>query len=208
MRAAHPLTGILLAAGQGRRFGADKLLAPLPSGEALALAAARKLRDGLRQAAGDRVRLLAVLRPEQILLAGLLTQAGYDVVLSDEARTGMGRSLAQGVAASREAEGWLVALADMPAILPGTIARVAEALRNGASLAAPFHGGRRGHPVGFSQAWREELLALEGDAGARHLLQNAGPALLRIATDDSGVLMDVDTPMDINALKGNDTRLH
>src|SRR5574337_1749128 len=93
-----PLAGILLAAGQGTRFGGDKLLATLPDGEALALAAARHLREGL----GPDALLLAVLRPEQVELAGLLSTAGYQPVVRAEARAGMGRSIALAGARSEE----------------------------------------------------------------------------------------------------------
>lgn len=192
------LVGILLAAGRATRYGADKLLAPLPSGETLALAAARHLVEGL----GPGARLLAVLRPEQAELGEGLGAAGFELVVSDEARAGMGRSLALAVAASPEAGGWLVALADMPAIRPETIAQVAAALGAGASIAAPFHAGRRGHPVGFAASWRDALTRLDGDIGARDLLRKAGDTLQRIETDDPGVLLDIDTRDDFAMLRG------
>lgn len=195
MNSRPPLVGILLAAGRATRYGADKLLARLPSGQALALAAARNLRDGL----GEKARLLAVLRPEQTELGEQLAAAGFELVASDETRAGMGRSLALAVAASQDARAWLVALADMPAIAPATIALVAAALQSGASLAAPFHHGRRGHPVGFAAAWRAVLLGLDGDVGARNLLCKAGD-LVKLATDDEGVLLDIDTPGDMAGL--------
>jgi molybdenum cofactor cytidylyltransferase len=194
---AAPLVGILLAAGRGTRFGSDKLVARLPGGEALALAAARHLQEGL----GDGAGLLAVLRPEQAELGERLAEAGYELVVSEEARAGMGRSLALAVTASPDAGGWLVALADMPAIRPQIIAQVAAALGPGASIAAPFHAGRRGHPVGFAATWRDALMRLDGDIGARDLLRQAGDTLLRIETDDPGVLLDVDTRDDLAILR-------
>jgi molybdenum cofactor cytidylyltransferase len=196
--AGRTLTGILLAAGHATRYGADKLLTPLPSGEPLALAAARHLRQGL----GSDARLLAVLRPEQTELGERLAAAGFELVVGDEARAGMGHSLALAVDASPDAGGWLVALADMPAIQPQTIAQVAAALAAGASIAAPFHAGRRGHPVGFAASWRDALARLAGDIGARDLLRGAGDTLLRIETDDPGVVLDIDTPDDFATLQG------
>lgn len=194
--------GILLAAGRASRFGADKLLAPLQSGELVAVAAARHLRQGLGDGGDPSGRLLAVLRPEQAELCEQLAAAGYELVVSDEARAGMGRSLALAVAASPDAGGWLVALADMPAIRPRTITQVAATLAAGASIAAPFHAGRRGHPVGFAASWRGALTRLDGDIGARDLLREAGDTLVRIETDDGGVLLDVDTPGDLARLNG------
>lgn len=187
------ISGVLLAAGQGRRFGADKLLQPLADGTPVAVAAAR----ALRAACPDS---LAVLRPEQDALAVLLEAEGLAVVRCTAAHGGMGHSLAAGVAASVGADGWLVALADMPRIQVATLGRVAAAIAGGAALAAPVFAGRRGHPVGFAARWQSALLALEGDEGARAILRQHAALLHTLASDDPGVLQDVDTPADLAAL--------
>ena len=185
-----PIVGVLLAAGQGRRFGSDKLLHLLDDGTPLAVASARKLKEACPRA-------IAVLRPEQTTLAALLIAEGLEVVICPEASAGMGHSLAAGVAASLEAAGWLVALADMPFVQVATLRSVADALATGAALAAPFHNGQRGHPVAFAARWRDQLLALTGDEGARAVVGNNRGLLSRIDTADAGVLRDVDTPQDL-----------
>lgn len=188
------IVGVLLAAGFSRRFGADKRWQPLADGTPLALASACKLR-----AACDEV--VVVLRPEDAVLAEAVAGLGCRPLPFAGAVEGMGSSLAAGVTASREAEGWLVALADMPAIAPATYALLVAGLRQGAPLIAPSHQGQRGHPVGFSRHWRDELLALHGDQGARSLLQTHAVALRRVAVDDPGILLDIDAPADLAALK-------
>lgn len=185
-----PIIGLLLAAGQGRRFGSDKLLHPLDDGTPMAVRAARSLKAACPGS-------IAVLRPEQTVLAGLLAEEGLQPVFCAAARGGMGHSLAAGVAASPAAGGWLVALGDMPFIQPQTLLQVARALEAGASLAAPWLNGQRGHPVGFAACWRAELLALAGDAGARDILGRHARAMVRIETTDGGILRDVDTPGDL-----------
>jgi len=185
---------LLLAAGHGRRFGADKLVAPLPDGTPLVLATARAL-----LAAGARV--LAVVRDDDAAGQGagalLRDHLGVEVIGCAEAALGMGHSIACGVRHSPAADGWLVALADMPFVQPGTIAALQDALASGASLAAPGHNGRRGHPVGFARRWRESLSALSGDSGARGLLAAHPDALTLIDVDDPGVFIDIDRPEDI-----------
>ena len=84
----------------------------------------------------------------------------------------------------------------MPWIRVETIAAVAAAVGAGATLAAPVHGGVRGHPVGFGAACGPALAALADDFGARSLVAAHAGALLRIDVDDPGVLRDVDTPRD------------
>lgn len=181
------IVGVLLAAGAGRRFGADKRRALLADGTPLAAAAAQKLRAACE-------RTLVVVRADDPAPPAF---PGCELVRSDAARRGMGHSLAAGVAASPHAAGWLVALADMPFIEPSSYRAVVAALRAGAALAQPVHAGVAGHPVGFAAGWFAQLVALAGDAGARALIRDAGAARVLCAVDDAGIHRDVDTPADL-----------
>ena len=103
------LTGILLAAGSGARFGGAKLLAPLPAaahgvgaGTAIGVAACRHLVSALPD-------VVAVVRPGDSILAAELRAAGARVVECLRADEGMGASLACGVVEARDADGWVVA---------------------------------------------------------------------------------------------------
>ncbi|WP_265949434.1 nucleotidyltransferase family protein [Dechloromonas sp. A34] len=185
------IVGILLAAGQGSRFGSDKLLHSLPDGTPLAVAAARNLCLACN-------RVIAILRPGSDFLAGLLSAAGCETVICPDAESGMGYSLAAGVKASPSAAGWLVALADMPFIAPASHQAVAASLRAGASLAAGAYQGRRGHPVGFAGRWFEQLAALTGDQGGKSILEAHRQELTLCPVDDPGVLRDIDRPADLS----------
>lgn len=183
--------GLLLAAGRSLRFGADKLLHPLPDGTPVALASARALLAGVPRA-------LALVNGDNPTLENLLREAGLELVVVSNREEGMGTSLATGVAASPQADGWIVALADMPFIQPETVARVRGALAAGAPLAAPYYRGRRGHPVAFAGRFQAELLALSGDTGARTVLECHLEDLVRLDCADPGVLLDIDTPQDLD----------
>lgn len=185
MRAAGELVGIVLAAGRSTRFGGDKLLHALPDGTPMTLASAAALRAVLP-------RTLAVVGTHNPALTALFAAHGIETTIAEDADSGMGASLAAGIAATADAGGWLVALGDMPYIQRDTVARVADALRAGARLAAPAHQGKRGHPVGFSARFREELLALRGDEGARSILLRHAADLVWLDCGDPGVLVDVD----------------
>ncbi|MBI2316568.1 MAG: nucleotidyltransferase family protein [Betaproteobacteria bacterium] len=185
--------GILLAAGSSTRFGSNKLLHKLPDGTPIAAAAARNLRSALP-------RTIAVVRPGARRLAQLLREAGCAVVTSRNAANGMGASLASGVRASSDADGWVVALADMPFIRPASIKAVAARLAQGAAIAAPSLAGRRGHPVGLARRFRGDLLGLRGDQGARALLERHSEQIRLIESDDPGVLRDIDTPDDLRGI--------
>jgi len=191
------VVGVLLAAGIGRRYDPSgarlKLLAPAPAGpqagQPLAAAALRNLRAALAD-------VVVVVRPAatepQRRLHELLAAEGAPLVVCPLAEAGMGHSLACGVRARPDADGWLVALADMPAISARTIAAVRDAIGRGHATAAPVFRGQRGHPVGFGRVCRDELLALTGDAGARSVLAAHPPHPIEV--DDPGCVLDIDAP--------------
>jgi len=185
-------TGILLAAGLGTRFDPsgrhNKLLATLPDGTPVVFQSARRLLAVVSE-------VVAVVRPGAEKLADVLNEAGCNVIFSIDAERGMGATLAAAVRATSEADGWLVALGDMPWIEPATIEAVARPLDQGAGLVAPFYHGQRGHPAGFGLMHREALAALDGDAGARGIFSTHAPLVVEV--DDANVLRDVDLPSDL-----------
>ncbi len=184
------IAGILLAAGSARRFGTPKLLHPLQDGLPVAAAAAQTLVQVLPNT-------LAVVKPGDHALIQVFTELGLHIVENPLADEGMGTSLAAGINATAMADGWLIALADMPWIQPTTISALADRLENGASMVAPVYAGRRGHPAGFSSRWLQPLRDLHGDKGARDLIAENLDALELLTTEDAGVLRDVDYPHDL-----------
>lgn len=197
------IAAIVLAAGASRRFGSDKLLHPVTLRGVTLPLAAHSLSPWL-EAFGH---ITVVARPgagtfcsavETAL--GASKSAAIRWVVCADAALGMAASLACGVRANRDAAGWLIGLADMPAVPRAAIAGVRNALLAGAALAAPSRDGRRGHPVGFAARYRDELLQLRGDAGARRLLERDIPRLVDIKTEDAGVFADIDIPGDLQNL--------
>lgn len=184
------IVGILLCAGSGTRFGGDKLLARLPDGRSLGEAACAALRPAVSE-------LVAVLRAHDVRLTQILRDAGARVVECIQAERGMGASLACGVRSAREADGWLIALGDMPWIRASTGIAVAAALAEGSAVVVPHYRGAAGHPVGFARAYYPALAGLDGDRGARDVVRAAGNAVRRLECDDAGILRDVDERQDI-----------
>ena len=186
---AHRPVAILLAAGSSTRFGGHKL-SHLIDGVPMALKSAITLKTAL----GD---VLVGMRPQDSL-APTLSGEGLSVILCDRAPEGMGGTLAQVVAATPAcASGYIIALADMPFIRADSIRAVAAALQSGAKLVAPAYRGERGHPVGLAASYRDGLLALTGDAGARGIIKRDAAQMQLIEVDDPGVLRDIDTRADL-----------
>ena len=183
------IAGILLAAGAGSRFGGGKLLHPL-EGVAIGVRAARNM-----LAAG--LPVTAVVRPGSDELTRLLQAEGVDVTVCANAADGMGVSLAHVIGHTQKAQGWVVALADMPRIRPATMQHVADAVRGGALIAAPQFQGERGHPVGFGAGLLDELLACRGDEGARAVIKRHHADIQWLPVDDPGVIFDIDRKEDV-----------
>lgn len=186
-------TIIVLAAGPGRRFqGTDHKLQQALDGVSL-------LGTTLRHAIESQLPVVVVttslLAP---LASGLLATRDVVIVSDADARRGIGRSIAAGVAERATAPGWLLLPGDMPAVRPDTLRAVAAALEHHPVVHAQYRG-RRGYPVGFAAELVSELVMLGGDDGTRRLLARY-PAHGE-EVDDPGVLVDVDTLADLEALR-------
>jgi molybdenum cofactor cytidylyltransferase len=132
------------------------------------------------------------VRESDVLLAEKLAQLGLQIITQNELDAGMGDNIALAVQASQEADAWVIALADMPWIQIDTLYLVRHTIENSALIAAPIFNGKRGHPVGFNHFFREQLLTLNGDNGAKSLLKNHVAQLQLLSVNDAGILRDVD----------------
>jgi len=184
------IVGLLLAAGSATRFGSDKLQHALPHGVSIAVQSARHLKSELG-------RVVAVVRPNSDQLISNLKAEGCEVVVCENAAEGMGASLACAARTAGEVDGYVIALADMPFLRRTTIAAVRDALAGGAPLVAPYFRARRGHPVGLARKFFQELLALQGDEGAKRLLAGHEKQMVKIPVGDPGALRDIDRPEDL-----------
>jgi molybdenum cofactor cytidylyltransferase len=195
--AAQPSV-IVLAAGKGSRFDGTghKLAQPLGSSSVLLATLAAAIASHLRVVVVTTAPFVEVARS---------SVAARDVVVLPEAGSpgaaglGMGASIAAGVAACPDSRGWLVLPGDMPLVEPATLVAVARAL-DVHPVAYAQHNGRRGHPVGFAAELYSELTALTGDEGARRLVARY-PAYA-VERDDPGILIDIDTAGDLEAVRG------
>jgi molybdenum cofactor cytidylyltransferase len=187
---------IIVAAGLGSRFrqvagpDKDKLLADCAGRDGAVRSVIEQVLVNLPASLEKRVLVTRGGRPQAIRMAQAY---GCDVVELDS--PGLGDSIAAGVQACPDLDGWLIALADMPFILPSSIERVAAGIRED-GLCVPVLAGEYGHPVGVGRGFGPKLMALSGDRGAKVLF--AGARVVEIAVDDPGVVWDVDVPEALN----------
>lgn len=182
---------LVMAAGRSSRYieqsGQHKLLICHPACHNLLL-----LTYSLQlaiAACGKRVNVVARPEDRQIIELAQRYRCATTLIESD----GLGSSIAAGVAAQPQWSGWLVMLADLPWLQLSTIKQVYAGLQL-ADVVRPLWQGRRGHPVGFNASLREQLLALKGEDGGRHVISPAPPLLLDV--DDPGCVRDIDMPSD------------
>lgn len=184
--------GLVLAAGEGRRFGGPKQLAPFRGGPLLehALCALEAV------PAVDPLVLVLGARAEEVQ-AGVDT-GGFEVVVAEDWAEGQAASLRAGVAALGAVDAVLVCLGDQPLITPQVIAGTLDHHGPRVDAVRPAYGGVPGHPVLLKRRVLERVPGLCGDKGARDLLAEA-----RVRTWEAGHLCDptdVDTPETLEGL--------
>lgn len=200
----HPINKsvvcLILAAGQSHRFGSSKLRHRLsPSGEPMIVHTIR-----CYQAVFDKPSV--VIASHDDALREIVIQTGARVIDNPAAEEGMSQSIVQGVSQTSNSAGWLIALGDMPWVAESTV-RQLLAKAQPELIVVPSYQQRDGNPVLFGAQYASQLVALSGDQGAKSILQAADSRVIRIATEDQGVLHDVDTPADlVNQVERRNTR--
>ena len=191
----QPIGGLILAAGEGRRFGSPKQLAPLRGRPLLehallAMAGARSVEE-----------VVVVLGAHAQAILDAVELHGARAVLATDWAEGQSASLRAGVAALAERVGAItITLGDQPAMTPAAIDAVVGA-RDGESLAVrATWAGRPGHPVLLERALFAKVNELRGDEGARGLLEHARVRL--VACDGLGEDADIDTPAQLVVREG------
>jgi molybdenum cofactor cytidylyltransferase len=185
------IAAIVLAAGRSTRMGGpNKLLAEI-SGKPL-------VRIAVEQALASRARPVIVVTGHQrdkveAALAGLDVRFVHNPNFAD----GLSTSVKAGLAAlPAEADGAIVCLGDMPQVTAPLIDKLTAAFdpEKGALVVIPVIDSKRGNPVVWARRFFPELMAIDGDIGARHLIGRYPEAVAEVALTDTAALVDVDTP--------------
>ena len=182
---SKPPVGILLAAGQSKRFGSNKLLHSVYDGIPMLIASAQTLVRALPDS-------IVVINQSMATCTTQLEALGLKVVLNENSESGIGSSISCGIRASDNASGWLVFLADMPYIKSETISLLVKKMGDGEKIVAPVFNKQRGHPVGFSRCYLNELIALNEDIGARNIINKYQDNIELVSVNDEGVVKDID----------------
>ena len=188
------IAGLLLAAGGARRFGSQKLLAPL-RGSPIVRRAAENL-------AAETDELWVVVGSEAEAVRGVLKGVAARFVENEQWARGLSSSLAAGIRAlPPEVDAIVIALGDQPSVDRDVIRRVIERWREtGRPIASARYLGTRGHPVLLAREVFDEAASASGDVGARELIAR-DPARVVFADVNADPPRDVDTKDDLSALE-------
>ena len=191
---------ILLAAGESRRMGVNKLALPWGSKTVLERCVEVLVRSNIKE-------VVVVLSDRTKALGSRLRGPKVKLVMNPNYHRGMSTSIRRGVqAVDRKNDGILIALGDQPVLRTKTINALIQALvQEKGKIIVPIFRGRRGHPVLFGPTFAKELLQLKGDVGAKSLLQKHLKSVFEVRTKSKGVVTDMDTWEDYRKVSQGET---
>jgi len=192
------IAALLLAAGQSRRMGGpNKLLAEIDGRPMVARVATRLLSSNARP-------IVAVLGNEADAVDAALGRLPVERVRNPAFAEGLSSSLKRGLAAlPPDIDGVIVCLGDMPLVAGRDLDRLIGAFNplEGRAIIVPTRRGKRGNPVLWARRFVPEMAELAGDVGAKHLIGEHADLVYEVEMDSDGVLVDVDTPDALAALR-------
>jgi molybdenum cofactor cytidylyltransferase len=186
---------IVLAAGESRRMGTQKLL--LPFGDTTVAGAV------VRTAQASRVDgTIVVLGADRDAIRRDLAPRGVRFAVNEAYRLGMLSSVQAGLRAlPGGSEAAVILLGDQPFLGAGVVDAVVAAYRDGLpGMVVPTFQGRRGHPVLVDLKYRDEVLAFDQSDGLRRLMRSHPGDIREVEAGDANVLRDLDTPEDYAGL--------
>jgi molybdenum cofactor cytidylyltransferase len=182
---------VVLAAGESRRMGTQKLL--LPFGETTVIEAI--VRTALDSEAD---RTIVVLGADRESIRAVLKSYPLVFAVNKDYALGMLSSIQAGFRAlPDDVEAAVIMLGDQPAIPSRVLDALIRAyLESRRGIIVPAQGGRRGHPILVGTRYRDEVLGLDPAIGLRQLLQSHPEEILEVAVSSPAVLKDIDRPED------------
>lgn len=187
---APEIAGLVLAAGQSRRMGENKLLADVDRQAMIVRTVKAVLASSVKP-------VFVVTGHQHAAIETALKGLPASLIHNPHFANGLSTSLRAGISAlPPNTEGALVCLGDMPSVTADQIDRLVAAFDPAESRAicVPTFKGKRGNPVLWSAEFFPEMMTVAGDTGAKHLIGTYAEAICEIEMPDDAVLADIDTP--------------
>jgi molybdenum cofactor cytidylyltransferase len=198
---APAIAAVVLAAGRSRRMGDINKLLEHVDGTAMVRRACEVALDSTAS------EVVVVVGHEAARVRAELHDLDVRFAVNEDYAEGLSTSLNAGVGALGETvDGAVVCLGDMPFVSSQLIDRLIAAFdpAEGRGICVPVVNGKRGNPVLWAAKYFDEMASVRGDVGARHLLGQYSEDVCEVATNERGVMMDIDTPQALAAVADGD----
>jgi molybdenum cofactor cytidylyltransferase len=195
------ISAIVLAAGQSRRMGTQKLVLPFHGKPMIAAVV-----DQLLNSPVDEIVVVTSDRDNS--MAAALAGRDVRIAVNKDRNSEMLQSVRCGLtAASSDSEAVIVALGDQPTITSNVVRDLLRAYHStGHRIVVPSYAGKRGHPLLISTQHRDEILNCHDQLGLRALLAAHPQDVFELPVNDAGVLEDVDIPDDYQRVLGREKK--
>jgi molybdenum cofactor cytidylyltransferase len=194
------IAALLLAAGKSSRMGSNKMLEEIDGQPMVARTAQRLLSSRARP-------IVAVLGNMADQVDAAIGKLPLERVRNPDFADGLSTSVKAGIAAlPSEIDGFIVCLGDMPLITGREIDQLIAAFNplEGRAIVVPMRHGKRGNPILWASRFIPEMSALSGDTGARRLIEDHADLVAEVEMNSDNVLVDIDTPEALAALRAKD----
>jgi len=189
------IAGLILAAGGSSRMGdQNKLMMPFQGKPMLNHVVNASLNSNLTQT-------FVVVGHQSSEIKNLVQSDDIQCVENEQWETGMASSIVAGISQLKQLDGFLILLGDMPLVTPELIN---EIIFHGSAdkIVIPIKDGLHGNPVFFGSKFRDELLTLYGDSGAKKVIQDNLSSMIKIKIQSNTIFKDYDTKESLESVAG------
>ena len=189
------IAGLILAAGGSSRMGDEnKLMMPFQGKPMLNHVVNASLNSNLTQT-------FVVVGHQSSEIKNLVQSDDIQCVENEQWETGMASSIVAGISQLKQFDGFLILLGDMPLVTPELIN---EIIFHGSAdkIVIPIKDGLHGNPVFFGSKFRDELLTLYGDSGAKKVIQDNLSSMIKIEFQSNTIFKDYDTKESLESVAG------
>ena len=182
------VSAILLAAGQSKRMGEPKQL--MPFGQSTIVEQAI---NNLLNSAVNEIIVVLGYRAEEMIKT--IAAKPVKIARNPNYRQGMSTSIIAGLnLIDSQAQAVMLALGDQPSVDSQIINQLIEEFHHhDKGIVIPTYHGKRGHPIILAIKYKQKLLELMGDIGARQIIKDHPDDILEVAVDSESVISDIDT---------------
>jgi molybdenum cofactor cytidylyltransferase len=189
------IAGLILAAGCSSRMGDEnKLMMPFQGKPMLNHVVNASLNSNLTQT-------FVVVGHQSSEIKNLVQSDDIQCVENEQWETGMASSIVAGISQLKQFDGFLILLGDMPLVTPELINEIIVH-SSADKIVIPIKDGLHGNPVFFGSKFRDELLTLYGDSGAKKVIQNNLSSMIKIKIQSNTIFKDYDTKESLESVAG------